>query len=92
MTEIGDGIVVGRRSIAVAHTDLEYENIASGSAGQRIVAAIADQDVVAALAFQRVVTAIAGDDVVELGAAHGADAAHERVMPDGAAISRTRAI
>ena len=43
-------------------------------------------------AWRNVITAIAGNDVVELRAAHGADAAHERVMPDGAAISRTGAI
>src|SRR6266851_10361003 len=93
MAEIRDGVVVARWIIAVAHTDLEYENIASGPAGERIVATVTDQHVVAIKAFQRVVATVAGDDVVEFGAAHCVDAADECVVTNrGVAIGSSRAI
>src|SRR5229473_4830452 len=93
MAEIGDGIVVARWIIAVAHTDLEYEDIASGPAGERIVATVTDQHVVAIKAFQRVVATVAGDDVVELGATHCVDTADECVVTNrGVTIGSSRAI
>src|SRR5260370_8206063 len=93
MGEIGDGIVVGRGSIAVETTDLEYEDIASGTACQRIVAAIADQDVVAAPPVQRIVAAIADKNVVEFRAGHGVDTASNRVVSDrDVAVGSSRTI
>ena len=38
MTEIGNDVVVGEWIISIRHADVKHEDIASGAAGERIVA------------------------------------------------------
>ena len=90
MAKVGDVVVVARRgAVEYRSARLVSKDIASGSAGERVVATESAEDIVSAAAEKRVGASIAGEDVVEIRAVEGNNAAEEAVGAFGRVAGRT---